>query len=220
MALPRKQPDRTRLKPFAGLDEAGRGCLAGPVVAAAVILPDTWNLPDLDDSKKVSPKKRLELEKKIKASALGWGLGVVWPADIDRLNILRASLLAMAHAALTMKMEPRLLLIDGNQRIPDACLNQRWRARRGSEPPIQETIIGGDGLEPSIAAASILAKTFRDRLMIALDRVWPGYDFASSKGYGVRKHREALLELGPSPMHRLTFAGVTRSQLYLFPKRI
>lgn len=223
MATPPSRPDRAS-NALAGVDEAGRGCLAGPVVAAAVMLPESWDLPGLDDSKKVPPRKRFILEKRIKDCAVAWGLGVVWPKDIDRLNILRASLVAMASAVSTMKKEPTLLLIDGNKTIPASELSRRWNGKFKSPIPDQLAIIGGDALEPSISAASILAKTFRDRLMIALDKIWPGYGFATHKGYGVKRHIEALRDLGPSPMHRLTFARVRPEEsrarsLSLFPLR-
>ncbi len=181
-------------QPWAGLDEAGRGCLAGPVVAAAVILPDTWNLPGLTDSKKLSARRREALEPMIKAQAVAWSLGVSWPREIERINILRASLLAMARAVGSLKVAPRFLAVDGNQPTP-------------LDIP-QRTVTGGDRIVPSISAASILAKTFRDRLMAKLDKRHPGYGFAEHKGYGVASHTEAIRRLGPSPMHRMTFRGV------------
>lgn len=187
----------------AGIDEAGRGCLAGPVVAAAVILPDEFTLPGLADSKALSAFKRAKLEILIKACALAYGFGVVWPAKIDQINILQATFVAMAHAA--AKLSPGLLLIDGNQTIPGHVLKTAFK---GKDLPAQEAIVHGDSLEPVISAASILAKTFRDRIMIALDRHFNGYGFAQHKGYGTKAHLSNLRKLGPSLMHRMTFRGV------------
>ncbi len=216
---------------IAGLDEAGRGCLAGPVVAAAVSFVDGFDILGLDDSKKLSPAERARLAIEIKSLARGWGIGLVWMRDIDTLNILQASLLAMARALAAMHVRmrknaptplanqtnllppltpdtpaipwPSRLLIDGNQRIPAPYLNQY------AIPPIpQETIIHGDATTPAIAAASILAKTTRDALMELFHTRYPVYNFAQHKGYGNPMHRQALQEHGPCHLHRLTFAGV------------
>ncbi|MBU1003533.1 MAG: ribonuclease HII [Proteobacteria bacterium] len=181
-------------RPFAGLDEAGRGCLAGPVVAAAVILPSTYDLPGLTDSKKLTAKHRFELEPLIKAQAVAWGVGVLWPREIDRTDILRASLKAMCLAVDSMKSAPVFLVVDGNQRVPSSIP--------------QVTVVKGDSKVPEISAASILAKTLRDRIMIKLDRKYPGYGFAGHKGYGSQAHMDAIVLLGPCRMHRLTFRGV------------
>lgn len=178
----------------AGVDEAGRGCLAGPVVAAAVILPSRFSLPHLTDSKKLSPQRRRDLKALIQAQAIAWAVGLSWPREIDRLNILQASLLAMRRAVDKLKARPATLLVDGNQKIPIDLS--------------QKTVVGGDLSEPCISAASILAKVFRDRLMQALDRRYPGYDLAGHKGYGTKEHREILKRKGPSPMHRKSFKGV------------
>ncbi len=178
----------------AGVDEAGRGCLAGPVVAAAVILPSRFSLPHLTDSKKLSFQRRRDLRPLIQAQAIAWAVGLSWPREIDRLNILRASLLAMCRAVDKLKVRPEILLVDGNQKIP-------------IELP-QKTVVGGDLSEPCISAASVLAKVFRDRLMQALDRRYPGYDLAMHKGYGTKKHRDILKRRGPSPVHRRSFKGV------------
>jgi len=186
----------------AGIDEAGRGCLAGPVVAAAVVLPDVYDLPGLTDSKKCSPGRRDILAAAIKAQAATWAIGVVWPAEIDRINILAASLWAMAKALGRLSPIPPLALIDGNQTIPAHNLT------RVATPPAQQAIVGGDLLIPAISAASILAKTIRDRLMTKLDARFPGYGLAQHKGYGTAVHLAALARLGPSPLHRLTFARV------------
>jgi ribonuclease HII len=177
----------------AGIDEAGRGCLAGPVAAAAVILP-CFSLPGLADSKKIPPARRILLAADIKKTALAWSVGLAWHGEIDRVNILQATLRAMVRAVYRLKIRPDLLLIDGNQKIP-------------LDMP-QLTIVGGDGSEPCISAASILAKTFRDRLMTSLDHKYPGYGFAGHKGYGTREHLMSIRRLGPSPIHRMTFRGV------------
>ena len=176
----------------AGIDEAGRGCLAGPVVAAAVIL--AGKLKDED------------ITAEIGAVALAWGLGVVWPPEIDRINILQATLKAMCHAASVLKVRPKGLLIDGNQTIPEPLFRQRAACWPSS--PRQKSIVDGDALVPVISAASIIAKTFRDMLMDKLDHRYPGYGFAKHKGYGSKEHFAALRELGPCPMHRKTFRGV------------
>jgi ribonuclease HII len=178
----------------AGIDEAGRGCLAGPVVAAACILPESFDLPGLTDSKALSATRREHLAAAIRTQALCWSLGLAWPPEIDRINILQATLRAMERAVGSLRLQPALLLIDGNQ----TCL---------SAIP-QRTIVGGDALVPAISAASILAKTFRDHLLAALDRRHPGYALAVHKGYGTAAHMDALKRLGPSPIHRLTFRGV------------
>jgi ribonuclease HII len=188
----------------AGIDEAGRGCLAGPVVAAAVILPESFTLPGLADSKTLSPARRAGLAEAVTRIAVAWSLGVVWPRDIDRLNILQATLTAMSRAAATLGTRPEGLLIDGNSRIPEDML-----AAAGCIPlPVQRAIVNGDAVVPIISAASIIAKTFRDTLMTRLDLRYPGYGFAAHKGYGTPEHYNALRELGPCRMHRLTFRGV------------
>lgn len=178
----------------AGVDEAGRGPLAGPVVSAAVILPDS--LPDLgiNDSKKLSPKKRDRLFDVIYDVALCVGVGIVGPEEIDALNILQASLLSMAKAVECLENVPDFLLIDGNFKI-------------NSKIP-QEAIIKGDSLSVSIAAASIVAKVTRDRMMAVYDEKYPQYGFGGHKGYPTKKHREAISTYGPSPIHRKTFKGV------------
>ena len=187
---------------MAGVDEAGRGCLAGPVVAAAVVLPETYALPGLTDSKKLSPARRERLAPAIKAQALTWAVGVAWPPEIDRINILQATFAAMARAVAHLAPVPALVRVDGNKTIPARLL-----AGLASLPD-QEAIIGGDLTVPAISAASILAKTFRDKLMVLFDRHHPGYGFATHKGYGVAAHLAALRRLGPCRLHRLTFRGV------------
>ncbi|MFC4487366.1 MULTISPECIES: ribonuclease HII [Tepidiphilus] len=177
-----------------GVDEAGRGPLAGPVVAAAVILPPGASLSGLNDSKKLSPSRRERLAAEIRASALAWAVAEASASEIDEWNILRATLRAMARAVAALPLVPDEVLVDGN-RAPEL------------EVPVR-TIIGGDALEPAIMAASILAKTHRDARLVALDRRYPGYGFARHKGYGTAAHLAALARLGPCPEHRRSFAPV------------
>lgn len=186
----------------AGVDEAGRGCLAGPVVAGAVVLPEGYDLPGLTDSKKLSPAKRERLAPAIKTQAVAWAVGVSWPDEIDRINILQATFAAMSRAVRALGPAPSLLRIDGNKCIPSRHLAIL------AAPPAQEAIIGGDLSVPAISAASILAKTFRDQLMVIFARRHPGYGFEAHKGYGVAAHLAALRRLGPCRIHRLTFRGV------------
>jgi ribonuclease HII len=176
----------------AGCDEAGRGCLAGPVVAAAVILPKTINLPFLNDSKKLSEKKRLQLEAAIKTQAIAWAVGLVSPQEIDAINILNASFLAMHRALDQLAVVPELLLIDGNRFTPYKEIRH-------------ECIIGGDGKFAAIAAASILAKSERDRIMADLHLAFPAYSWSQNKGYPTQAHRQAIAAVGPSEHHRKTF---------------
>ena len=176
----------------AGLDEAGRGCLAGPVVAAAVVLPADARIPRLDDSKKLSPAARDEVFGTVHAEALAVGVGQCSPAEIDEFNILWAALEAMRRAALDLALPPDFLLIDGNHPIPDA-------------PWPQEPIVKGDARSLSIAAASVVAKVTRDRLMERLDADFPAYGWAGHKGYPTASHYAALRAHGPSPHHRRSF---------------
>jgi len=189
-ALARRQGYRH----IAGIDEAGRGPLAGPVVAAAVILPAGFYLEGLDDSKKRSPSRRDSLFDEITGSALAIGVGLADHELIDRINILQATLAAMRQAVEKLQTAPDFLLIDG---ISQIHLNIP-----------QKTIKRGDSLSASIAAASIIAKVTRDRLMSLYDTQYPGYGFAGHKGYGSASHLAAIAELGPSPIHRLSFRGV------------
>ena len=176
----------------AGFDEAGRGCLAGPVIAAAVILPLHGNpIAGLDDSKRLSPKARIRLADIIKKEALAFAVGRADPLEIDQYNILRASLLAMQRAFQSLSLTPTYGLIDGPH-----CPDLPFRTKG---------IIHGDRLEPSISAASILAKVARDEEMVIADTLFPGYGFAIHKGYPTAAHRKALMALGPSPIHRLSF---------------
>lgn len=194
----------------AGVDEAGRGCLAGPVVAGAVIFPDGFDLMGLDDSKVLKADERDRLAAEIRQLATGWGIGLVWMDEIARINILQASLMAMTRAVAAMRIRmkaqgavPARLLVDGTQIIPPLYFR-----KFGVPAPEQEAVVDGDALVPAISAASILAKTFRDDLMVKLDARWPQYGFARHKGYGTKEHREALAKFGPCPLHRLDFHGV------------
>ena len=179
---------------IAGIDEAGRGALCGPVVAAAVILPTGMTIPGVDDSKKLSPRMREKLFDEIMARALSVGIGIGTPQLIDRINILQATRHAMAEAVDTLAPRPDMLLIDGISTI--------------DVPLPQKTITKGDSRSLTIAAASIIAKVSRDRMLAELDLLHPGYGFASHKGYGCASHMETIRRLGPSPVHRLTFRGV------------
>lgn len=179
---------------IAGIDEAGRGALCGPVVAAAVILPTGMAIPGVDDSKKLSPRTREKLFDEIMARALSVGIGIGTPQLIDRINILQATRHAMAEAVHILAPRPDMLLIDGISTI--------------DVPLPQKTITKGDSRSLTIAAASIIAKVSRDRMLTELDLLHPGYGFASHKGYGCASHMEAIRRLGPSPVHRLTFRGV------------
>ena len=178
----------------AGIDEAGRGPLAGPVMAAAVILPAGLSICGVDDSKKLSPSVREKLFDIIMGHALSVGIGIIDPVEIDRINILQDTRSAMLAAVHQLTPQPDYLLIDGISTI-------------NAEIP-QKTIKKGDSLSLSIAAASIIAKVTRDRLMVKMDATYPGYGFAGHKGYGSAAHMEAIRVLGPSPIHRLTFGGV------------
>lgn len=184
---------------LAGVDEAGRGPLAGPVVAAAVILPEARLIRGLDDCKRLVPGERERLALKIRGRALAWGLGWADAAEIDALNILEATLLAMRRALLALPIRPAALQVDGDRAPSTEGL--------GFRVPV-ETVIGGDGREAAIAAASILAKTWRDAFMIAADGRHPGYGFAAHKGYGTPEHLAALAGLGPCPLHRRSFEPV------------
>ncbi len=177
-----------------GLDEAGRGPLAGPVVAAAVILGPGANIPGLDDSKRLSPRKREEVHSRIVEAAVAFRIAVVGPKEIDRTNILEASLKAMADAAKGLSGERDILLVDGPYKVP--------------LPIPQVPVVKGDRFVPSVAAASVLAKVERDRIMVRLHERYPGYDFHRHKGYPTKAHREAIASLGPSPVHRKSFKGV------------
>lgn len=189
-----------------GVDEAGRGPLAGPVVAAAVVLGGA--IPSgLDDSKRLSPRRRAQLDQAIRESC-GWAVAVVEPDEIDRANIFMATMLGMtrAVASLTAALagEGCEVLIDGNMTPQGRCADWRWPAR---------AIVGGDGIEPAISAASIIAKEWRDRLMLEAAQAHPHYGWERNKGYGTAEHLEALRRHGPSPLHRRSFAPVAQLSL-------
>ncbi len=179
----------------AGLDEAGRGALAGPVYAAAVILDPTRPIPGLADSKKLSPARREALDSLIRERALAYAVAWSEAAEIDRVNILQASLLAMARAVQALVVVPELVLVDGNH-CPE-----------GLPCPVR-AVVGGDATEPAISAASILAKVARDAAMCKLDAAWPGYGFAQHKGYPTGLHLSALARWGACPVHRQSYAPV------------
>lgn len=176
----------------AGCDEAGRGCLAGPVYAAAVILPPDFQHPLLNDSKKLTAAQRSLLREVVEEQALAWAVGIVSPVEIDEINVLRASFLAMHRAIDELHIQPESLLIDGN------------RFERHPEIP-HHCLVKGDARFLSIAAASILAKTHRDAYMQAQHEQYPAYDWYSNKGYPTKKHRAAIAEYGPTPLHRRSF---------------
>jgi ribonuclease HII len=176
----------------AGCDEAGRGCLAGAVYAAAVILPKDFRNEMLNDSKQLTEHQRYALREVIEREALAWAVGVVSAEEIDKINILNASILAMHRAVDGLKIRPEYLLIDGN------------RFKKYLDLP-HTTVVKGDGKYMSIAAASILAKTYRDDYMMELHRQYPQYGWDGNKGYPTKKHRAAIREFGPTPVHRMTF---------------
>jgi len=188
----------------AGCDEAGRGCLAGPVCAAAVILPESFEHPLLNDSKQMTDKARRELRLVIEREAMAWAVAMVTHAEIDKINILNASILAMHRALEKLKLQPEYILIDGHrfkayQNIPHEC------------------VIKGDGKFVSIAAASVLAKTYRDDFMIDLHQQFPNYDWKQNKGYPTKKHREAIAKHGITPFHRVSFHLLDSQQKIGFP---
>lgn len=189
-------PPDPALTLVAGVDEAGRGPLAGPVYAAAVILDPAQAIPGLADSKKLSAASRAELDCLIRTHALAWALGIATVEEIDRLNILQASLLAMQRAVASLTLTPHLALVDGNRAPVLHCAVR--------------TIVGGDATEPAISAASILAKVARDTEMQVLHARYPGYGFDRHKGYPTAAHVAALAELGVSPVHRRSFGPVRR----------
>ena len=184
----------------AGCDEAGRGCLAGSVYAAAVILPDGYENAMLNDSKQLTEKKRYLLREIIERDAVAWAVGIVTPEEIDKINILNASILAMHRALDQLKVRPQAVIIDGN------------RFKKYQNLP-HTTIVKGDGKYLSIAAASILAKTYRDDYMNKLAEEYPQYDWRSNKGYPTKKHRDAIREYGTTPYHRLSYNLLGDGQL-------
>lgn len=188
----------------AGCDEAGRGCLAGAVYAAAVILPPDFHNDELNDSKQLSERRRYALRPIIEAEAVAWAVGVVTPEEIDRINILKASFLAMHRAIELLKVRPEHLLIDGNRFTPYPGIGHT-------------TVVKGDGKYLSIAAASVLAKTYRDDYMNRLATEYPEYAWDVNKGYPTKAHREAIRQYGITPYHRKTFRLLPQ-QLELFPE--
>ncbi|MDE3201392.1 MAG: ribonuclease HII [Acidobacteriota bacterium] len=190
---------RSGARLIAGLDEVGRGPLFGPVVAAAVILPEDCKLTGLNDSKKLTEAKREALDEQIRSIAVSWTIASVDVETIDRINIRRASLLAMRRAVEQLTCIPDFLLIDGRD-----CID--W-------PCTQRAIIKGDAISVSIAAASVLAKVYRDRIVVELDNKYPGYGLAKHKGYGTALHLAALEKLGPTSLHRRSFRPVSQAEL-------
>ena len=186
----------------AGCDEAGRGCLAGSVYAAAVILPPDYQNELLNDSKKLTAKKRYALREEIERDAIAWAVGIVTPEEIDKINILNASFLAMHRALDQLKVRPEAVIVDGNRFKPYQDLPST-------------TIVKGDGKYLSIAAASILAKTYRDDYMLSLAEEYPQYDWQSNMGYPTKKHRQAILEHGITPYHRKSYNLLGDGQLSL-----
>ena len=186
----------------AGCDEAGRGCLAGSVYAAAVILPDGYDNPSLNDSKRLSAAKRMRLRDEIVRDAVAWAIGVVTPEEIDHINILRASILAMHRALDQLQVRPEAIIVDGNRFLPYRDLPYT-------------TIVKGDGKYQAIAAASILAKTFRDEYMERLAEEFPQYGWQSNKGYPTPQHREAIRQYGVTPYHRKSFDLLGSQELFL-----
>lgn len=176
----------------AGVDEAGRGCLAGPVFAAAVILPEGFSHPLLDDSKKLTERRRYELREVIEREAVAWAVGVCSPAEIDAINILNASIEAMHRALAELKVQPEAVIVDGNRFKPYGDIP--W-----------QTVVKGDGKYADIAAASVLAKTYRDDYMCSIDAAEPQYAWKVNKGYPTPAHRAAIARFGPSEHHRMSF---------------
>ena len=190
-------------KTEAGCDEAGRGCLAGSVYAAAVILPEDYRNDLLNDSKQLTEKRRYQLRDIIQRDAVAWAVGIVTPEEIDRINILNASILAMHRALDQLTVRPEAIIVDGN----------RFKPYREPTPIPHTTIVKGDGKYLSIAAASILAKTYRDDYMNRLAEEYPQYDWRSNKGYPTRKHRDAIRQYGITPYHRKSFSLLGDGQL-------
>ena len=197
----------------AGCDEAGRGCLAGSVFAAAVILPDGYENPLLNDSKQLTERRRYELRQQIERDAVSWAVGIVTAEEIDKINILNASILAMHRALDQLTVRPEAIIVDGNRFKPyfPPTPNTHYPT-----PPLPHTtIVKGDGKYMAIAAASILAKTYRDDYMNELAKQYPQYDWQSNKGYPTKKHRQAIKEFGITPFHRKSYNLLGDGQLSL-----
>jgi len=200
----------------AGCDEAGRGCLAGSVYAAAVILPPDYKNELLNDSKQLSEKKRYQLREIIQRDAVAWAVGIVTPDEIDKINILNASILAMHRALDQLKVRPEAIIVDGNRFKPwTPPLTPPLEGVGNTERVPYTTIVKGDGKYLSIAAASILAKTYRDDYMNGLAKEYPQYDWLSNKGYPTKKHREAIKQFGITPYHRKSYNLLGDGQLSL-----
>ena len=215
----------------AGCDEAGRGCLAGSVYAAAVILPEDYQNELLNDSKQLSEKRRYELREIIERDAIAWAVGIVTPEEIDKINILNASILAMHRALDALKVEPEAIIVDGNRfkpYTPPSLRNVKPNSPSSNISPFSfllppsstihlphSTIVKGDAKYLSIAAASILAKTYRDDYMNKLAEEYPQYDWRSNKGYPTKKHREAIKQFGITPYHRKSYNLLGDGQLSL-----
>ncbi len=200
----------------AGCDEAGRGCLAGSVYAAAVILPPDYQNELLNDSKQLTEKRRYELREIIQRDAVAWAVGIVTPEEIDKINILNASILAMHRALDQLKVRPEAIIVDGNRFKPYYPLESPAPKKVGSKGGVPyTTIVKGDGKYLSIAAASILAKTYRDDYMNELAKEYPQYDWLSNKGYPTKKHREAIRQYGITPYHRKSYNLLGDGQLSL-----
>ena len=195
----------------AGCDEAGRGCLAGSVYAAAVIFPEDYQNEELNDSKQLTDKRRKQLREIIERDAVAWAVGIVTPQEIDKINILNASILAMHRALDQLKVRPEAIIVDGNRFKP--YFPPQTSNLKPQSPLPHTTIVKGDGKYLSIAAASILAKTYRDDYMDALAKEYPQYDWLSNKGYPTKKHREAIRQFGITPYHRKTFNMLGDGQL-------
>ena len=196
----------------AGCDEAGRGCLAGSVYAAAVIFPEDYQNDELNDSKQLTDRRRKQLRKIIQRDAVAWAVGIVTPEEIDRINILNASILAMHRALDQLTVRPEAIIVDGNRFKP---YHEPITNNRETITIPHTTIVKGDGKYLSIAAASILAKTYRDDYMDELAKEYPQYDWLSNKGYPTKKHREAIRQYGITPYHRKTFNMLGDGQLSL-----
>jgi ribonuclease HII len=192
----------------AGCDEAGRGCLAGAVFAAAVILPPDYENELLNDSKQLTERRRYQLRTAIERDAVAWAVGIVEPEEIDRINILNASILAMHRALDQLKVRPQAVIVDGNRFKP-------YTPDGAAAPLPHTTIVKGDAKYLSIAAASVLAKTYRDDYMLRLAGEYPQYDWQQNKGYPTKKHREAIRQLGTTPYHRMSYNLLGDGQLSL-----
>ena len=201
----------------AGCDEAGRGCLAGSVFAAAVILPDGYENPLLNDSKQLTERRRYELRQQIERDAVSWAVGIVTAEEIDKINILNASILAMHRALDQLTVRPEAIIVDGNRFKPYfPPLTSHLSPLTTHQSPLPHTtIVKGDGKYMAIAAASILAKTYRDDYMNELAKQYPQYDWQSNKGYPTKKHRQAIKEFGVTPFHRKSYNLLGDGQLSL-----